>query len=178
VRSLASWSCRQLCRKFCRLCVWTDIQMQMILFWILCLNHEIFIILKLSWNAKHWNRWFSFKLSFRILIKANWMYNLQKNRNNQITYLFFVKNISQIILKANYKVIIMNCIYKINRYKLSLLIISDQIALNMRFYVAFYSMTREKMKDYCWVIKQLKTLYLQLKLSNSIVFVIDMKRDE
>jgi hypothetical protein len=70
-----------------------------------------------------------------------------------------------------------NCTYKINRYKMSLLIISDQTKLHTNFYVAFCFMSREKMNDYFWALNQLKTLYARLKLSRSIVFVIDMKKD-
>ncbi len=95
-----------------------------------------------------------------------------------MSHLFFSRRSSQIILKINYEILIMNCIYKINKYKMLLMIIFDQIALHKIFYVAFCFMTKEKQNDYVWIMKQLKALYKKLKLSDSTIFVIDMKRDK
>jgi hypothetical protein len=44
--------------------------------------------------------------------------------------------------------LIEDCTYKINKYKMSLMIIFDQIALHKTFYVAFCFMTKEKQDDY------------------------------
>ncbi len=71
----------------------------------------------------------------------------------------------------------MNCIYKINKYKMSLFIVSDQIALHKIFYVAFCFMTKKIQNDYVWILQQLKRLYNQLKLLDAIVLLIDMKKD-
>jgi hypothetical protein len=122
----------------------------------------------------------------------NWTFFFRKDRLNQITHLFFFKESSQKILKVNYEVLIINCTYKTNKYKMFLMIIFDQIALHKIFYVAFCFMTKEKQNDYVWVMKQLKdlcivillkivnerkALYHQLNLSYSTVFVTNMKRD-
>ncbi len=45
----------------------------------------------------------------------DWFYSFQTDDRNQITHLFFVKATFQDFLKINYEVLIMNCIYKINR---------------------------------------------------------------
>ncbi len=55
----------------------------------------------------------------------NWTFSFRKDRLNQITHLFFFKESSQKILKVNYEVLIMNCIYKTNKYKMLLMIIFD-----------------------------------------------------
>ena len=60
-----------------------------------------------------------------------------------------MKNISQILLKQNHEVLIMNCIYKINRYKMSLFIINDQIVMHINFYVGFCFIAKETNSDYC-----------------------------
>jgi hypothetical protein len=60
---------------------------------------------------------------------------------------------------------------------MSLLIISEQIALHINFYVVFCFMSKKKMSDYNWTLNQLKILYKRLKLFNSIVFVINMKKE-
>lgn len=111
------------------------------------------------------------------LNQKDWTFNYQKNVRNQITHLFFVRKTSQELLKINHEVLVMNCTYKINRYKLSLLIISGQIALHINFYVAFCFMTQEKQEDYEWTLRQLKRLYAQLLFSDSMIIVIDMKRE-
>ncbi len=52
------------------------------------------------------------------------------------------------MLKRNSEILIMNCIYKINRYKMLLLIIIEIIALNIFFFVNFYFMIAKKTSDY------------------------------
>jgi hypothetical protein len=71
----------------------------------------------------------------------------------------------------------MNCIYKTNKYKMFLFIISDQIALHKNFYVVFCFVTKEKQNDYVWILQQLKRLYAKLKISDSTVLIIDMKKE-
>ncbi len=87
------------------------------------------------------------------LDENDWTYAFQKNRLNQVTHLFLSKKSSQSILKINYEVLIMNCIYKINRYKMFLMIISDQIVLHKNFYVVFCFMSKEKQNYYIWVLQ-------------------------
>ncbi len=52
------------------------------------------------------------------------------------------------MLKRNSEILIMNCIYKINRYKMSLLIITEVTALNTSFFVEFCFMEAEKTANY------------------------------
>ncbi len=66
-----------------------------------------------------------------------------------------------------YKIILMNCIYKTNKYKMLLLIIIKVIVLNIIFYVAFCFMKDENYNDYIWVMQTLKWLYNHLDLSYS-----------
>jgi hypothetical protein len=55
----------------------------------------------------------------------DWIYSFQKNRFNQVFHFFFFKKSFQFILKINYEILIMNYIYKINKYKMFLMIILD-----------------------------------------------------
>jgi hypothetical protein len=111
------------------------------------------------------------------LNENDWTFAFQKDRLNQVTHLFFAKKSSQSILKINYEVLIMNCIYKINKYKMSLMIIFDQIVLHKTFYVVFCFMTKKNQNDYVWILQQLKLLYQKLELSDLTIFVTDMKRE-
>ncbi len=111
------------------------------------------------------------------LIDEDWFFAFQKDRRNQINHLFFSKKSSQIVLKTNYEVLVMNCIYKTNKYKMLLFIISDQIALHKNFYIVFCYLTKKKQKNYMWILQQLKELYAKLKISDSTVLFIDKKKD-
>jgi hypothetical protein len=113
----------------------------------------------------------------RELDQDDWVYQFQKNMNNQIIHLFFIRDTSQIMLKTNFEVFIINCIYKINRYKMLLLIISDQTTLHINYYVDFCFMTKETSVDYYWILQQLKNVYTQLQFSNSTVIITDMKKN-
>ena len=61
--------------------------------------------------------------------------------------------------------LILNAIYKINKYKFPLFIITDITALNISFYVGFAFIKFEHTSDYVWVLKQLKELYNELDIS-------------
>ncbi len=74
----------------------------------------------------------------------NWIYFFRKNRFNQMSHFFFSRKSSQTILKTNYEMSIEDYIYKINKYKMSLMIIFDQIVLHKTFYVAFCFMMKKK----------------------------------
>ena len=47
--------------------------------------------------------------------KGDWVYEMQTDDQNQITHLFFSKSPTQDLLKDNFEVLIMDCIYKTNR---------------------------------------------------------------
>ena len=65
----------------------------------------------------------------------------------------------QQMLVQNFEILIINCIYKINKYKISLLIIIDVINLNILFYVNFYFLSNENIKNFVWVLNVLQELY-------------------
>ncbi len=119
----------------------------------------------------------SMQTLIRQLNESDWIYQLQKNSNNQITHLFFIRGSSQTILKNNYEILMLDCTYKINRYKMSLLMISEQIEMSKNFYVRFCFMTKEITSNYCWILNQLKTVYAQMKMSKLTIIVTDMKKE-
>lgn len=90
-------------------------------------------ILKAKWRREALTSLIFIHTLIRELSQKNWTCVMQKNKTNHITNLFYINKLSQIILKTNNEILIMNCIYKINRYKLSLLLISDQIAMHSFF---------------------------------------------
>ena len=96
---------------------------------------------------------------------------LSKSHNSS----FFTKGSTQDILMANYEVLPIDCTYKTNWYHMPLMIISRQTSLNSNFYIIFCFMAHETQINYAWVLFQLSNLYAQLRLSNLIIIVTDMK---
>lgn len=86
------------------------------------------------------------------LNQGNWVYNLQKNARNQIMHLFFLRNSLQRILKANSEVLIIDYKYKINCFKILLMVIIGQTALHITFYVTFVFITKKMTPHYTWII--------------------------
>ena len=83
---------------------------------------------------------------------------------------------SKKLLARNYEVLIMNCIYKINKYKLSLLVIVGHICIGITFYADFCFLFDEIQKDYAWAFSQMHQLYEQLRFSKFNVYVIDCEK--
>ena len=107
----------------------------------------------------------------------DWIFVHQKNIKNQIIHFFFARCSSQKFLQKNFEMLMMNCTYKINCFKLSLLMIIDQTTLHFIFYIVFVFIKKKKMNDYIWIMQQMKILYESLNLSALVVVIIDMKRD-
>ena len=53
----------------------------------------------------------------------------------------------------------MDCTYKTNKFKLSLLVVVGTTCLNTTFYISFCFMANEKLESYVWALEQLKLLF-------------------
>ena len=84
----------------------------------------------------------------KFLNEAEYHLQYEKNEADQITRLFFSKISSQHILKINHEVLLMNCTYKTNKYRLSLLVICGVTTINTTFYVIFCFLSSEYIDDY------------------------------
>lgn len=107
------------------------------------------------------------------LDRKDWTYNYDKNNADQIIRLFFSKGSSEKILKTNSEVLIIDCTYKTNRYKMPLLVITGQTALNTTFYVAFAFIAQEDEAYYTWVLVQLLALYRKLEIPDPSAIITD-----
>ena len=96
-----------------------------------------------------------------------------KDNLDRITHLYFSKDSCQSTLMTNPDVLIMDCTYKTNRYKLPLISTMGTTALNTSFYVGFAFLRQERKEDYVWFLQQLKTLYRMLNISYPKVVVTD-----
>ena len=83
-----------------------------------------------------------------LALDDNYILMHTKDAQNYVQSLFFVNKQSQKLLKSNEKVLIMNCIYQINYFKLLLLDILECTALNTTYYVEFCFMTKKERENY------------------------------
>ena len=111
------------------------------------------------------------------LNEKNWMFLYDTDENDQILTLFFSRIFSQRMLKLNFEILIINCTYKINIYKMSLLIITKQIAINTIFYVTFVFLFQKNEIFYSWTLEQLKELYRLSQISVSSVIITDCETE-
>lgn len=79
----------------------------------------------------------------------------------------------QQVLRENPEVLIMDCTYKTNKYKMPLLIITGVTCLNTSFFAAFCFMKGESYGDYRWVLEALQRLYDHLDLPYPSVILSD-----
>ena len=108
------------------------------------------------------------------LEKENWFYKYETTPiSKEITHLFFVEKNTVDILKENSEVLLMDCTYKTNKYKLPLLVIVGHTSLGTSFYVGFAFMTKEKEADYLWVLSALHTYFIEKNILLPTVIVTD-----
>ena len=112
----------------------------------------------------------------KFLNQAEYYLQYEKNEADQITRLFFSKESSQQILSVNHEVLLMNCTYKTNKYRLPLLVICGVTAINTTFYVAFCFLSSEYTEDYVWMLRQLRGLYENLHIPPPKVAVTDREQ--
>ena len=61
-------------------------------------------------------------------------------------------------LKSYSDVLLIDCTYKINRFKMLLLVIIGSTNLNIIFFIAFALLSEELQEDYTWVLEVLKSV--------------------
>ncbi len=110
------------------------------------------------------------------LERESWFWQYEKDELDRITKLFFSRSSCRDMLTRNSEVLIMDCTYKTNCYKMPLLVITGVTALNTSFFVGFCFMAAEKTANYVWVLKQLKLLYTELDLPDPAVILTDCER--
>ena len=79
---------------------------------------------------------------------SKWYVDYKKSvATDELEYLFFTPKCMQLLLAEYYEVLIMNCTYKTNKYKMPLLIITEVISSNTTFYVEFCFIKDEAFED-------------------------------
>lgn len=114
-----------------------------------------------------------YKVHFIFKLTYNRKFFFQKDLKKQVTHLYFTKNIYKAKLKANPKVLIMDCIYKSNKYCLPLLNIVGTTYLNITFYAVFGFPLKQWIKDFVLFLRIPWILYKSLDLEDPKVIVTD-----
>ena len=105
--------------------------------------------------------------------RNSWFMRHKLDGQNRIARLFFAKTSSQKVLRLNYEVLLMDCTYKTNLYRMPLCIISGVTPLNTTYYIAFCFLSSETTEDYTWLLRMLKELYEMLDIPDPIVIITD-----
>jgi hypothetical protein len=87
---------------------------------------------------------------------GKWEFNYQLDDNGHITQLFFTHPESLSLLKQYPEVLLMDCTYKTNRFRMPLLDILGSTSLNRTFFTAFVFLSGEKEGDYLYALKMLQ----------------------
>ena len=144
-------------------------------------NFQIIIKNVYNFIVKIRKKKLSNKISIQILyqifiINSNWFAKFQLNEFiDEIKYLFFINKTSTKMLTTNDEICILDCIYKTNKYKMSLIIMTKITSLNISYYASIYFMKNEKHENYCWLLKIIKKLYQKVNISFSFVWFFDDK---
>ena len=104
---------------------------------------------------------------------GDWYVKFLKDQKDRVTHLFFSRKSCHETLKENWEVLIMDCTYKTNRYRLPLLIIYGVNALGGCFYVAFCFLAAEQEEDYLWALHRYRDMCVELDIQDPIINITD-----
>ena len=92
---------------------------------------------------------------FQHMANASYMYFYKQDSLGHITHIFFAHRQSLTLLREYPHLLLMDCMYKTNRFKLPLLNIVRVTSINTTFYVVFCFIKNKTEEDYIWTLTQL-----------------------
>ena len=141
---------------------------------LICIQIQDIYNIKKKIRKQRLNRYTSTQTLLKTLYRDRWFVKINFRRKiKKVKKLFFVKKDILEVLYKNSEILIMNWIYKINKYKISLLTIDDVTSLNSTFLIEFAFLTKKNEHYYEWVLYHLQVLYKSLDLFSSKVIAID-----
>ena len=111
-----------------------------------------------QWRIQQLNGLFPLQALLQKLHDTEYFYRYRKNDANQITGLFWAHPVSIQLLRAFPHVLLMDCTYKTNKFKMPLLNVIGITSTFKTFNVCFCFMTAETEEQYMWAVEQLKVL--------------------
>ncbi len=91
--------------------------------------------------------------------EERYFYKYQFDENMHVSHLFFAHSVSIQLLRKHFEVLLLDCTYKTNRYRMPLLHAVAVDNFGGSFSVAFCFLRAETERDYIWAISALKSLY-------------------
>ena len=138
-------------------------------------NSDIFLINQNIWNVqkhikrKKLSKYTSTQILLQQLYRKRWYVKMTLKNIKKIKMLFFVdKNIIN-ILRKNFEIFVINCIYKTNRFNMFLLNIVDHIFIETTFYIDFAFINKKRENRYVWIFDQFKTLFKNLNIRDFLL---------
>ena len=101
--------------------------------------------------------------------EGNWIFNYEKTADGVVTALFCTHKTSLEILRMNPYILIMDCTYKTNKYKMPLRI----TATSATFFVGFGFIQNEQQPSYDFVLRSLESVYQQIGLLSPQTIMTD-----
>ena len=103
----------------------------------------------------------------------DWTMRHAEDGINRLTHLFFAHEESLKLLALFPEVIIMDCTYKTNRFRMPLLNILGITSLHKNFWIGFCFLRNEAEPDFRWVLLCIRTLYRRIGLRGPKVILTD-----
>ena len=141
-------------------------------------NHDEYNVstMKTIYNARHKHRLLNsagrsqMQQLMKQLNECKYVEWHRKDESNDcVRDLFWAHPTSIQLLNAFCSVLIMDCTYKTNRYRLPLLEIVGVTSTNLTFSVAFVYLEAERVDNYTWAMEKLQSLMFFDRLPNVIV---------
>jgi hypothetical protein len=93
------------------------------------------------------------------LSHSNYISDYRTDSIGRVTHLFFAHPRSVELFQQYPDILLLDCTYKTNRFKMPLLVIIGSTCVNTSFFVGFCFLPKEQEEDYVWALEQLKMLY-------------------
>ena len=107
------------------------------------------------------------------LDNGQWQSDYKRNEANQVTDLFFIRNDCLELLRDNYEVILMDCTYKTNRYKLPLLLIQRVTCFYSTFFIGYVFLSDKTEESYQWALEKFQAKCVAANIPDHKVAVTD-----
>lgn len=95
------------------------------------------------------------------LAGESWTWKMKTGETGEVSHFFFTTPQAIDLLRDYPDVLLMDCTYKTNRFKMPLLVIVGVTPLSTTYYVAFAFLRGEKQEDYAWAMEQLHDIYVR-----------------
>ncbi|CAH1770883.1 10294_t:CDS:1, partial [Entrophospora sp. SA101] len=96
---------------------------------------------------------------FDKLQESDFEFDYQHDHQNHITHLFFAHRISIALTRTYPVVLLLDCTYKTNRYRMPLLNVVGMTSFNTTFFSCFAFLKDEKEADYEWALTCISKIF-------------------